>query len=396
MDTQLKHGLDLNKSRDARARERFVSGLRGYVLMDLAGDMQQDYETRQLPAHLKSGGAEPASGNDVHNILKATPTFNFYSSLRCTAQELVWDSVMESVEADRDGLLDRVESFTQNPKGSLSLDPNLDPPRYADAVDVHLMPANYRGGEAATVEPGAVYDNGLNVFAFGAMGRQLNDIGWSMATFFKLNFPKLKPETIVDVGCTIGHNTLPWKQTFPEATVTGLDLAAACLRYAHARAEAMGVEAHFRQASGDCLPFDDNSVDVVFSSMFLHELPLKMIDAFMAEAHRILKPGGVLINMELPPNSAVAPYDGFYLDWDSYYNNEPFYKPFRDQDFQQLISKAGFPEDGFFEAVMPRQTYVSEQEFTEAVTGNTEFDDNTGRLSDQIKWYTFGSVKAHG
>ncbi|MEM6575867.1 MAG: class I SAM-dependent methyltransferase [Pseudomonadota bacterium] len=394
MDTRLNHPLDLRKGRDERARERFVSGLRGYVLMDLAGELRQDYETKQLPAHLSTGGAEPTSGSDVHNIVKNTPIFNFYSSLRCTAQELVWDSVMDSVGANRTELQATFETLSETPSGSLSLDPELDPPRYADAVDVHLMPSNYRGGADAVVEPGAVYDNGLNVFAFGAMGRQLNDIGWSMATFFKLKFPHLKPQHILDVGCTIGHNTLPWKQTFPDAEVTGVDLAAACLRYAHARAEAMDVAVHFKQASGDCLPFEDNSVDVVFTSMFLHELPVKMIHAFMAEAHRVLKPGGVLLNMELPPNSAVEPYDGFYLDWDCYYNNEPFYKPFRDQDYRELTTKGGFAPDRFFEAVMPRQTYVSEEEFTGSVTGTAEFDEDTGRLSDQIKWYGFGSVKA--
>ncbi|MFK7956505.1 MAG: class I SAM-dependent methyltransferase [Lysobacterales bacterium] len=394
MDTQLNHALDLKKSRDERSRERFVSGLRGYVLMDLAGEMQHDFEARQLPAHMSNGGQAPETGNDVHDILKSTPAFNFYSSLRCTAQELVWDSVMDSVQNNQDALSETVQSLTQSPKGSLTVDPQIDPPRYANAVDVHLMPSNYRGGDNATVEPGAVYDNGLNVFAFGAMGKQLNDIGWSMATFFKLKFPHINPQHVVDVGCTIGHNTLPWKQTFPDTRVTGLDLSEACLRYAHARAEGMGIEAHFQQASGDCLPFDDNSIDVVFSSMFLHELPLKMIDAFMAEAHRILRPGGVLLNMELPPNSAMGPYEGFYLDWDSYYNNEPFYKPFRDQNFPELTCRAGFPEDGFFEAVMPRQTYVSEKEFSDAVTGSAEFDEDTGRLSDQIKWYGFGAVKA--
>ena len=59
--------------------------------------------------------------------------------------------------------------------------------------------------------------------------------------------------------------------------------------------------------------------DVVFSSMFLHELPLKDIRAYLAEAHRVLKPGGILLTMELPPNNRMEPYDRFYLDWD-YYN----------------------------------------------------------------------------
>ena len=142
------------------------------------------------------------------------------------------------------------------------------------------------------------------------------------------------------------------------------------------------------------LPFDNSSVDVVFSSMFLHELPDDAINAFFAEAHRVLTAGGVLINMELPPNDSLTPYDAFYLDWDCYYNNEPFYKNFRDQSYRRLCANAGFSDDAFFEAVMPRYTYVEESDFRRAVAGPADFNEDTGRLSDSIQWYGFGAQKA--
>ncbi len=256
------------------------------------------------------------------------------------------------------------------------------------------MPGNYDAhGRPSSLLPGAVYDNGFNVFAFGAMGKEHSDIGWSMANFVRIKFPDLQPKVIVDAGCTIGHNTLPWKQTFPQADVYGLDVAAPCLQYGHARAQSLGVTVHFRQRSSDALGFDDESVDVVFSSMFLHEMPKKHIQRFMREAFRVLRPGGVLINMELPPNAVLEPYDSFYLDWDSYYNNEPFYKNFRDQDYRQLCIDGGFAGEQFFEAVMPRYTYVEEQQFIDAISGEAQFDEDTGRLSDDIQWYGFGARK---
>jgi len=76
-----------------------------------------------------------------------------------------------------------------------------------------------------------------------------------------------------------------------------------------------------------------------------------------------------MIHMELPPNAALKPYDAFYLDWDGYYNNEPFYKNFRDQDYRQLCIDAGCEAGAFFESVMPRYTYVDEAVFREAVSG---------------------------
>jgi len=323
--------------------------------------------------------------------LKDRDLFKWYSSLRCATQELVWQSILTAIAADPESV-ERINSPSEaSHGGSLTLDATVQLPAYSEAMDVHLMPGNYQGSGDA--EAGVVYDNGLEVFSFGVMGKNLDDIGHSMANYTRLKWPALNPELIVDVGCTIGHNTLPWKQAFPDAEVHGLDIASSCLKYGHARAEAFGVPIHFRQAGCDALPYEDDSVDIVFSSMFLHELPTHLIKAFFKEAHRILKPGGVLINMELPPNDALGAYDAFYLDWDCFYNNEPFYKEFRDLSYTGLCTYAGFAADDFFQATMPRFTYISEAEFAAASGADVAFDSDTGRLSDTITWYAFGAQK---
>ena len=385
----LNHSLALHRSLDQRARERFTSSMRAWVLTDLASQMQKDYEDTSA-----ASGSSHDSGEAVHQFLKDRDLFKWYSSLRCATQELVWQSVIKAVEADPGSVEKIVKPNTNQPLGSLTLDKNIALPEYVETMDVHLMPGNYQGGNSSGAEAGVVYDNGLDVFSFGVMGKNLDDIGYSMANFTRLKWPDLRPRLIADVGCTIGHNTLPWKQTFPEAEVHGLDVASPCLQYGHARAEAMGVAIHFKQAQCDALPYDDNSVDVVFSSMFLHELPTPQIKAFFDEAHRVLKPGGVLINMELPPNDVLGAYDAFYLDWDCFYNNEPFYKDFRDLSYPTLCTDAGFLAADFFQATMPRYTYVSEAEFTEASGADATFDADTGRLSDTITWYAFGAQKS--
>tara|TARA_X000000950_G_scaffold284514_1_gene387814 strand:- start:68 stop:1237 length:1170 start_codon:yes stop_codon:yes gene_type:complete len=382
----LQHSLALDKSLDQRARERFTSSMRAWVLTDLAGQMQADYEKAS-----QDTGQHHDSSEAVHQFLKDRDLFKWYSSLRCATQELVWQSVLSAIAADPKSV-ERINSPSEaSYGGSLTLDATVQLPAYSEAMDVHLMPGNYQGSGDA--EAGIVYDNGLEVFSFGVMGKNLDDIGHSMANHTRLKWPALNPELIVDVGCTIGHNTLPWKQTFPDAEVHGLDIASSCLKYGHARAEAFGVPIHFRQAGCDALPYEDDSVDIVFSSMFLHELPTHLIKAFFKEAHRILKPGGVLINMELPPNDALGAYDAFYLDWDCFYNNEPFYKEFRDLSYAGLCTDAGFSASDFFQATMPRFTYVSEPEFAAASGADVTFDSDTGRLSDTITWYAFGAQK---
>jgi hypothetical protein len=122
-------------------------------------------------------------------------------------------------------------------------------------------------------------------------------------------------------------------------------------------------------------------------------LPLKDIRAYLAEAYRVLKPGGVMINMELPPNGNLDAYDQFYLDWDSYYNNEPYYKTFRDQDSRELCREAGFRQEGFLDFVAPRYTYMEESDFLREINLKAKFDDRTGTLTDDLRWYAFGSWK---
>jgi hypothetical protein len=128
--------------------------------------------------------------------------------------------------------------------------------------------------------------------------------------------------------------------------------------------------------------------------MFLHEIPRGKLPKVFSEARRVLRPGGLMLHMELPPNSQVSPYDGFYLDWDSYYNNEPFYKPFRDQRPEQLCRAAGFDPKRYVQFVIPSLGWYGEEGFRRALAAETEVDsDKTGRLADGIQWFCFGAWK---
>jgi SAM-dependent methyltransferase len=381
------HDLALAVTPDERAAQDFVSSLRGYVLNDMAGRMKQRFETRIAPRL----PAVPSDGGAVHKAMKPDSYFRFYSALRVNAQEMVWDSVRGTVERERDTLAARAAALAEDrsrAQGTLELDPSLELPRNVTAIDVHLMPGGYPHGD--DLAAGAVYENGLSVFSFGLMGANLDDIGSSIALWLSTRHPAFRPERILDLGCTVGHQTLPWARTYPQADVIGIDVAAPGLRYAHARAQSLGVTAHFKQRDARATGFPDASFDLVFSSMFLHELPLKDVRAVFAEARRLLRPGGLMLHYELPPNRAMMPYDGFYLDWDSFYNAEPWYKTYRDQDPAELCASAGFAPDSYFEAVVPSIGWYGEAAVREAVAGAVD-DDHVGRLADGVRWFTYGA-----
>ncbi len=394
MTVELQHPMKADATPEETARGRFVSGIRGLILNDLAGDMRSAYDRRAAPAFKKEHGREPETSREAHQALRGDPAFNIYSAMRVQAQKMVWASVAESVEREADRLAAEAKAAA-DARGSLTLNPQLDVPKNVHAIDVHLMPGSYTRG-ADSLEAGAVYDRGLAVFSMGLMGANLDDIGLSMSQYIKLRFPDFAPERILDTGCTIGHNTLPWKQVYPDAEVVAIDAAPGPLAYGSARAKMQGQEVHFQQMCADDLAFEDESFDVVWSSMFLHELSKKQRANAFAEAYRVLKPGGLILHMELPPNEQMAAFDGFYLDWDSYYNNEPYYKGYRDEVPRDLTTRAGFDEADFFDFVVPSIGIYGEQAVAEAAKGDRAEgvgQETTGRLAEGVMWYGFGAFK---
>ena len=391
MSRLVTHDLAVRATRDELAGQDFTSSLRGYLLNDMAANMKTRFEGVIAPRLREP----PADGRAVHKAMQPDTYFRFYSALRIGAQEMVWASVGDAVARDADLLAERTRALSADrgrAQGTLSLDPALPVPKNVAAIDVHHMPGSYaREDHEGDVAAGAVYENGLGVFSFGLMGQNLDDIGSSIALWLTLAHPEFAPADILDLGCSVGHQTLPWARAYPNASVTGIDVAAPCLRYAHGRAQAQGVTAHFAQADATALPYPDANFDLVFSSMFLHELPLKDIAKVFAEAKRVLRPGGMLLHYELPPNNQLPAYDGFYLDWDCWYNNEPYYKGYRDQDPATLCADAGFAPENFFQTVVPSVGWYGEPAVRAALTGDVQVGENTGRLADGVQWFVYGS-----
>lgn len=68
----------------------------------------------------------------------------------------------------------------------------------------------------------------------------------------------------------------------------------------------------YRDVRGEDLPFDDESFDVVLYSYSLHHVPIDDIPAALAEANRVLRPGGTLLVVEPAvdrPEESVALID---------------------------------------------------------------------------------------
>jgi len=382
--------------RDEKARAAFVAGLRRHVFYDLSKSLRCSYENVALPKFRRKAGRAPSTAVEVRDLLASNEQFRFYSCLRVASQDLLYHCVRAPLERAQPALVRAARRLARDVKiGSLELKRGFKVPRSVSAIDIHLMPGSYHTEYAANdLTMGAVYEHRLHISTFGVFGPNLDDIGQSIARFLRLRHPEFRPQRILDLGCTVGHNTGAWKDRYPDAAVVGIDVAAPCLRYGAARARAQSRAIHFKQMNAEALEFPDASFDLVFSSMFLHEVPRQGFLRVLRECHRVLRPGGLMLHMELPPTSQLSPYDSFYLDWDGWYNNEPFYRAFRAVDPRQAVAAAGFSAVDYLQYVVPSLTAFGPARWATAAAADEQVvDQATGRLADGIRWFCFGAHK---
>ncbi len=338
LPAQAKHAVLPRASHDDAARQAFVETMGRTVLPTLA--------TLNRAAYGKVGNAS-MDRHRLRRTLSDHPAWQLSSALRLVHQEALWDSVIGSVERQLPNLVaaaDRLRATQRH--ATLRLDPSLDVPRYLAAVDIHLMPGNYDGERIEDdISAGALYDRGVFIRALGLRGAYGEDYGASFGDFVRARFPDLAVRRVLEIGCAVGGSTLGLVEAFPEAQVHAIDVAAPVLRYAQARMESLGRRAHFEQQNAERLSFDDDTFDVVAGFALLHETSAKALPRILREVHRVLRPGRVAIFRERPAFSTLTPLEAHEIDWDTYYNGEPFYGQFFSLDRRQIFLDAGFRPD---------------------------------------------------
>ncbi len=107
--------------------------------------------------------------------------------------------------------------------------------------------------------------------------------------FFEL-LPDVRGLTGLDVGCGEGHNTRLLADR--GARVSAVDVSEAFIAYARQEEARAPRHIDYRVASAVALPFGDATFDFVAAFMSLMDIPETA--QVLADAHRVLKPGGFL------------------------------------------------------------------------------------------------------
>jgi SAM-dependent methyltransferase len=379
-----RHAVFPETSHDEIARLNFLAQMNRHLSTRVMPFVKAAWEQRVEPAL-----AEPARDrHDVRRALSKDPAFQTWSALRRMTMEQRQQAGRWTALRQAETLAETAAALTEgDPR--LALDPTIKIPRYVGAVDHHTMPGSYHKERfAGDVSAAANYDHAIFATTGGLLGRLTDGAGRGIVRWLGENLPDFRPRRILEIGATVGQSLLPIATAFPQAEVIAVDLGAPVLRYGLARAKSLGVEnVSFVQADGtDLSRYEDGSFDWVQTTMFLHELSRPSMHAIFAESHRLLRPGGIMIHVEQPQYAPTMPlFEQAMRDWDSFYNNEPFWSTMHGIDLDALMTDVGFASENFIHSHVT--AVVDKDIFPDAA------DDDTEDYGRKASWRLVGAKR---
>jgi ubiquinone/menaquinone biosynthesis C-methylase UbiE len=251
---------------------------------------------------------------------------------------MMWRALTEACEADREQLVAALNKPVDSPIGSLELDPSLRLPTYYENTEFHIQP----GGVWSADINAFIYELGAKVIFLGK-----NDDYAFHRLFTEKGVPGGDYRDILDMGCGFGKSARPFVDRFPTARVVAIDLSAPVLKLAHRQSEKLGKRVAFYQRAAEDTRFPDASFDLVTATMVIHEQPMPVVRQTLAEAHRLLRPGGRLAVLDYHRTGDA--FRDFLMLGHAQRNNEPYMGHILRVDTAALASEVGFRDT----AVLP-------------------------------------------
>ena len=338
---------------DESSRQMFVGALKNFANGALEAQLAELYEQRLLPEFVAAHGRAPADRREGRPLFETQPLYQLWGSMVYASQGLMWQTVGATCRRIQAPFERGAAAATQQPRGTLTLDPALQPPRPISAVEIHRQPGGYFASAGATdLFAGLVYFGTIELYRAAkglSAGAPIGEpgLGRYIVAVLRKRYPGLKPRRILDLGCGPGIETLALQEAFPDAEVHGLDLSEPFVRFAHAWAEDRGVTVHYREADARHAGYPDGHFDLIVSHILFHETWHDVLPGIFAEAHRLLAPDGVFLNADVPYQPGRMPIPKQVTnDWQVRNNGEPFWTGFADTDVPAALANAGFAAAG--------------------------------------------------
>ncbi len=353
-----KHLLSPKLLHDDISRLDFQMTSNFFVSQKILPAAKASWKYKQESKFLKAYKRPPKNRKEVRNFMKMDFLWKIWSSLKRNNQEMSYHNRGEIIHREESQINMKYKNQKKN-LGNIFLNSKLTVPSYITKIDIHCMPNGYNSDAGKGIFAGSNYDiASLYLATGGELGKYSDGAGWANIAFIKKHFPSLKPKKILDLGCTIGHSTLPLKIFWPKSEIYAIDACAPVLRYAFSRSNDLNTAINFYQKDAESTGFKSNSFDLITSSMFLHEIPQKNLKNIGKEIFRLLKPHGVMLHNEQPQYHGVSPVEQFFREWDTWYNNEPMRCAFRDMDLTSWAEYSGFKKNNIIQKIAPGAKFI--------------------------------------
>lgn len=113
----------------------------------------------------------------------------------------------------------------------------------------------------------------------------------------RLQIMRIQPQVVLDLGCRTGYTTRLLAGHYPQAQIFAIDFAEKMLLQTKSKHN----QKNYICAEAELMPLKSNSIDLIFSNLFL---PWCVnLNTAIAEMHRLLKPGGVILFSTLGPDT---------------------------------------------------------------------------------------------
>lgn len=301
--------------------------------VDFVAELRKGWAATVYPALYRDAQrikATPDSLDDALGVVQESALYPWFSHLERAQQKMMWRTMGDAVLRRRDQL-ERMLTVDDPQHSELELDPEFRMPQWYLDTDIHIQPGSFFVDDASAF----IYELGARV----VMLRD-NDGYKFHRLFAKTALPEIAGATrVVDLGCGFGKSTQVLPGTYPGAEIIGVDLSAPNLKLAHAQAEQREQSIRWKWGASYDTGIESESVDLVTGTMMLHEMPQEQIEATLAEAARILKPGGYIRFLEFWPTG------DHYRDVTVYEhaerNNEPFFRDLFATDGPAVLAANG-------------------------------------------------------
>jgi SAM-dependent methyltransferase len=319
---------------DTQSYLGFMESVRNHAIRGMFPGVAADAEAARARAARADGPPLRAFVREAD----AVPRVATWKRLMRSQQQQTWWRLREEFHRDAAAFEAELAAAERARPGALRYDPGFVVPAYA-SLDIHLQPGGYVGDPLA----GYLFHHGTQVFYQG--DNDQDELHQQVVDMVRV--PDDRPgdgavRRVLDVGCSIGQCTTALKQRFPDAEVIGLDVGLPLLRYANKRAHDLGIDVQFVQALAEDTGLQGGGFDVVLCYILFHEVPSRLFAPILAEAFRLLRPGGTLTIVDAPNAQQFPAGNQLWLQFDSQHNCEPYSPAFVAADLPALLRGAGF------------------------------------------------------